>query len=360
VALCITLGAGASADGAGKSDTAYSALKFILSLKSPCELVAPYLPEGYSVAVTLAGSIADEMQSTLAALGLPRPRYRETYDGMGHFRLMLDNPDYPAETRDLLSGIINPIEMTETILRSIVKYRDEAGLRRMLAETTLRTATNRRGAAPRWELTFAPIGERFCYAYEDRGAVIAEEWLTELRLTADPRTRLVDEISLVKYLRTIDVHDAAKPAPVGAHFTYRIGYERHDTALLPRSLEVFIDSALSLTLTVAYRPEGGGLVLDSRAICTNQPSHAPACVTMTYGIYDRRWRALTEKNSARAPGGSTQLRAAAALSLKASRAFSDGAIGKAVMHLRTLIRLYPATPQAIEARKLLVCLPTGK
>jgi hypothetical protein len=353
-ALLLTAGISHSSS----TDSTQANFALLKSLRSPREQLQPCLPPHYRVPVTIGGSVAAEMLATVRKLGLSAPRYREEYEGRGRFRLTLANEDYPRETGELLCGILNPIDMTEAVLGSIIKYRDDQTLRRMLQQTVISrsevTIENRRML----QLDIRPSAERFNYFYEDRGPQVVEEWLSRLQLTIDAAAADVYEISFVKHVRVTGSGEDRAPVTTVRHYRYLIAYTRCGTATLPQRLEVHTDSVLTMRLSAGYRQVAHRILFDRRTICAFNGAAVADSVVMSYGEYDLRTPVAARPQSS--GKRDEKLKNAAALASQASQAIASGAVGKASALLQTLCRRYPDTPQAVEARKLLSGLPAGR
>jgi hypothetical protein len=171
----------ALAAGANNQPDGYALLK---GIQSPQELLFPFFPKKYCVPVTLSGKIADEMKSALDSLKLELPRYSERFNGKA-FDLVLSNEGYTANTRELLSGIMNPVELIDIVVSSVVKYREVGKFSEIMRETKVTADTCTYANGPAYRITLAPKGDRFSYSYQDMGAIVHESWLTMLTLTID-------------------------------------------------------------------------------------------------------------------------------------------------------------------------------
>ena len=122
---------------AGKIPDGFAIVK---SIKSPQELLFPFFPKKYCVPVTLSGKIADEMKSALDSLKLELPHYQEKFDGKS-FNLVLGEEGYSTKTRELLSGILNPVELIDIVVSSVVKYREANKFSEIIRETKIQADT---------------------------------------------------------------------------------------------------------------------------------------------------------------------------------------------------------------------------
>ncbi|MBD3390559.1 MAG: hypothetical protein GF418_00945 [Chitinivibrionales bacterium] len=344
---------------AGGADDSWDAHRdFLRTIKSPEELVLPHFPRSYRVPLTLSGPVADEMHRTLAALDLKEPEYVEVFDRKDRFHLLLANKSYTAETRDLLSGILNPVEMIEAVLQSIVRYREKELLEAMLRETRVSRTREMRNDTAVHVVRIEPTGTRFNYTYEDRGAFIREHWLTGITLAVDAGTMTARELALVKHTRLMRGDDAAKPRPATRRHRYVFSYARAGELTVPSRLDLYVNDSLALTISATYRLRQEFVVFDTRTICYSLPKGRATCLHIQYGRYDfdpgfRPARAAGKQTEAR------DVREAAEEARKASIALREGRISAAVRTLRNIVQDYPGTPQAVEARNLLEGLPEG-
>lgn len=333
--------------------------ELLKEIKSPGELLLPFIPKQYTVPVSLSGAIAEEMNATLKKLDLPEPQYLEVHKRQGRFQLILANEDYTDDTRGLLSGIMNPVEITETVLKSIIKYRDEKLLKKIIAETRIGIQDTVHNGMEMKRICFKPAGDFFDYSYEDMGSYIQEKWLSEMVLIFDPNTMLAHEISIVKHTRIYSAHQQEKPPSSSFSQKYSIEYDSINNAVVPIKLTLFIDTSASLSLSATYRIESQHVLFDKRSICYNPASDTPSCVEIKYGDYSLNTIMPEYNYKAKHKRSVKKLKKAAALSIKASDALSDGYIQRAIRIMRLIVDNYPGTPQAIEAKKMLTGLPGG-
>ncbi len=199
---------------AGSSPKLKGGYSYIAQIKSPLELLSGLLPNEYAVPVKLSGTIAAELKQVLDTVGISMPEFEEVHNKNEEFRLRITNNDYASQTRDLLSGILNPIEMTDVILRAILQYKDKNYLHKLEKETRI---TQKRKKTDDGRslvvITLRPAGKRFGYEYKDNGAYIHETWLTQLSLAIDINTMLASELSLEKYRRVFNSDQQKKPEP---------------------------------------------------------------------------------------------------------------------------------------------------
>ena len=318
------------------------------------------MPRSYSVPVTLSGSVAEEMKQTLADMDLEEPRYNEILDRKKRFQLMLANEGYSAQTRDLLSGILNPIEMIDVVLTSIVRYREKELLNTMLRETNFEKKLTEKNGMPVWALIFTPKGKRFSYRYQDMGAYVEEVWLTKLILAVDTATMKAQQLLVKKHSRMFRADDDKQPVAVAKKYRYEFAYEEIGKATLPSKLSLHVNDSLTLTIGAAYKKLKNFVVFNNRNICYHFPGRLPSCLTMSYGNYDLQASPHVLKTTPAASGKhAKKIKQAAELARKASIALKNGKIDIAVRTMRAIAQSYRGTPQAVEAQKLLEGLPEG-
>ncbi len=327
-----------------------AAYRTLSMIRSPYDMLARHLPARYTVPVTLSGPIADEITTSLGALKINSPAFEETFDGTGHFRLALKGSNVDSRTREMLSGILNPAEMTEAILGSVLRYREAASLLRMQQETHATMTSRKCGDTVLQTITLKPQGNRFSYTHSDMGSCITESWLTELSVTIDSSRHLVREVALLKTTRI------AGDGENGTHSSFQrfiIGYSGTKGSELPARLDLVVNYRPTLTITAQYRPEKSFFVLDKRVMTCILPDGSESHLSTDYGAY--RFELALGRND-RPESGAT-LAEAAAYARKAAAAMTKGDIGRAVAIYRTIERSYPGTPQAVEARRLLSGIP---
>jgi len=140
------------------------------SVQSPVDLLLPHLPGSYTVPVTLSGVAADEMKHHPRKAHLEAPRYEEVFDANRRFYLNLSNADYPLETRECLTGILNPVEMMEIVVASALKYRDKDMFSIIMKETNIATTVETIDGTRNYKFLVTPKGRYFGYSYQDMGA----------------------------------------------------------------------------------------------------------------------------------------------------------------------------------------------
>ena len=332
------------------------------SVQTPRELLFSRLPSQYTVPITLSGSIAGEMKKTLQGIGLEAPSYEEVLDKTRQFHLFLANKNYSLETRDLLSGVLNPVEMIDIVVSSALKYRQEEQFRAIANETSATIASRQTQGKTMLSITLLPRGKYFAYSYEDLGAYIRESWLSAVVCVMDSASRCVHELTLHKSSRTFAADQTQKPPVDSSVLHYAFSYAPLDGALLPATLSLSINGTPSLTLEATYRREGKYLLFDTRKICYVNP-RAPrgdsSCLMMTYGVYDINRVPQSLKQPVAPQTHAKNMEKAACLSRTALALIRKGSLDAAIAVLKKVVADFPETPQAVEARKLLSGLPGG-
>lgn len=327
-------------------------------IQSPYTLIASHFPKQYTVPITLSGSIADEIRGVLDTMDITMVRYVEHYDKKRGFQLVISNEAYTVQTRDLLTGILNPLEMTDVILHSILKYQEAETLEHLRQTTSIARTQKTVSGIPLSVFTLTPRGSRFCYRYKDMGAHIDENWLTELQVAVDPATMLAHELSLKKHRRIFSADQQEKSMPTLSLYAYGFTYTIIGGVAVPSRLDLYIDGVQVLALTASYKKQAQYILFDKREITYFLPDKSTEQLTIQYTTY-RFARPPDAIKTLPAGKYTKKLRRAAELSRKAGEALNKGHIQTAVSILQTLIDSYPGTPQAVEAQKLLTGLPNG-
>jgi hypothetical protein len=330
------------------------------SVQSPDQVVFSRMPPQYTVPITLSGDIADEMEKTLHAINLESPHYQEVLDKSHQFHLLLANQNYSLETRDLLSGVLNPAEMIDIVISSVLKYRQEESFREIAEQTTIACNPGRLGSRAIVRFELVPKGKYFAYDYEDMGSYVRESWLTRLVCVMDSATRAVYELTLHKNSRTFAADQTQKPPVDSSVLSYAFTYAAFEGVVLPAGLALAVNGTRSLTLEATYRWEGQYMVFDTRKICyvnPRKPAGEPTCLMMTYGAYQVNSVPASLKQTLNPDHYAQNLEKAARLSRMAVDRLRNGKIDDAIQTLKKLAADFPETPQAVEARKLLDGLP---
>lgn len=324
---------------------------------SPKKLLGmAHFPRCYTAQVTLGGAVGAEVKASLLAMKLPPPVFSEILDEKGVIRLSIANKEYPLVTRDLVSGIVNPGQMIDVILSSLLRYHSADDIRQLASETTIKKNVTVLDNRPVFTLFLSPVGTRFAYRWDDMGAFVHESWLTSAMLTIDTSTYVVYEISGRKYSRTFSVDASEKPPLDSADVRYTITY---DTAsgLLPLSLTVRENKSEKLKIVVTYRPENGATVFNSRSIIYALPNGSKTELSLYYGLYTMSLFGKPDLDNPIQSGYMKKLGGAATLARKATDCLSLGDISAAARVFKRLSQEYPSTPQGIEAARLLQNLP---
>ncbi len=359
-AFCLALLWSAAAGRKAPLPDAYEKLR---NVQSPDRMVFSRMPPQYTVPVTLSGDIADEMEKTLRSVNLEAPRYEEVLDKNHQFHLLLANRSYSLETRDLLSGVLNPGEMIDIVVSSVLRYRQEDRFRTIADETTITCAPGRQGDRATLRFELAPKGKYFAYSYDDMGAFVRESWLSSLVCVMDSATRCVYELTLRKNSRTFAADQTRKPPVDSSILSYTFTYAVFDGVTLPAGLTLAVNGVRSLTLEATYRWDGRYMVFDTRKISyfnAANPNAGPQCLLMTYGPYRLNAVPPSLKQTLNPDRYAQNLEKAAQLSRSALDLLRKGDIDAAIRTLKKVVADFPETPQAVEARRLLDGLPGGK
>ncbi len=333
--------------------------RFLTRIQSPYKLLSRYLPKQYVVDVTLSGSIADELNQIFDSISIEPPKYAEIRDKKRGIQLVITNDLYTAQTRDLLSGIINPVEMIDVILNSVLKYQEIDNLIQLQKETTITNKRILKKGCTVNIIEIEPTGQRFNYIYRDMGAYIQESWFTKLSLVIDTSFMLARELSLLKQTRMFNISRQSKPSVTATHHRYIFSYIMIGNTPLPCHLEFYTDSVLTLTVSASYRQSDEYILFDKREICYFLPDRTKSRLVMQYGEYEYKIASNAEKSSDIPVKYTKKLRRAAAYARKAIDALNQGRVQTAIGILKMIRQNYQGTPQAVEAQKLLSGLPKG-
>jgi hypothetical protein len=300
------------------------------------------------------------MKLALEKLNLEAPQYEEVFNADRRFYLNLSNADYPLETRECITGILNPVEMMEIVMASALKYRDKDMFSIIMKETNVSTSIETIDGTRNYRVLVVPKGRYFAYSYQDMGAYARESWLTALTLVVDSASHRARELVLKKCARQFEAASREKP-PVDSLLTrYSFVYRSFNGVMLPSELRLLINGVQTLSLSASYRAlDGRYMVFDTRKICSPDRDSA-SCLTMQYGRY--RVREIPEgiRKPIRPAVYAKNLERAAQLSRDALKSLREGNIETSVRICKKIVAQYPETPQAVEARHLLSGLPGGK
>jgi hypothetical protein len=350
-----------STGGMCKKISVPEAFMLLRSIRSPDQIVSPCLPSCYTVPITVSGTIAEEMKKTLDTIHLEPPQYKEVLDKNRQFHLYLANQSYPLETRDLLASVLNPVEMIDAVVSSVLKYKSDDQFIAIVNETEIAVTPQAVGGRPGVRIVLTPKGKYFAYAYDDLGSYIRESWLSNITCLLDTASRLVYELSLMRHVRTYMADAAQKPPVDSATLAYAFLYEARLGMLLPVELSLSVNAVPSLSITAAYRSEGKYIVFDTRKICYVNPAAAgggaQSCLIMSYGAYEMNTVPKAVASPVRPRDYAQHMEKAAQLCRKALERLRSGSIESSIPLLKKVVSEYPETPQAVEARKLLSGLP---
>lgn len=335
---------------------AHSLLK---SIQTFDDLIYKRFPPGYQVPVTFSGPLADEMTVMLKQMDLKNPKYRETLGKDGICRMSINDAAYPAESRDLVAGILNPVEMINNVLAQLIQYRSKQLFTQLVNETNIECRTTLLDSVAVWNISLTPRGNRFNYLYKDLGVFVQEQWLVRADMVVDTLTRLTRSVTLYKMMRRFSVDQSTGPSIDSIRLTYQFSYVPFQGKPLPSRVDLSRNDTLALTLTALYRPAGAFVVFHERTLCYHRSGQA-SCLEMDYGDY------TFGPSIAPTPGINSSsslyaknLKKAGDLSRKAADALKKGDAIDAVRMLQQLVELYPSTPQGVEAKKLLSAVPAG-
>lgn len=323
-------------------------------------MLQPHLPRSYCVAVSIRGDISRQLRQSVRAMGLKKPRLVETMDRQRHFRLRLDNAGYPAETRDLLSGMMNISDMAAHALSAVVRYREDTKFALLQQQTSASVAADTGSSPHVCVITLEPTGTRFGYEYADMGNYVYESWLTRMRIRMDTASRVVHVIECDKHTATRTT-GMTGPQHGERHTTiaYTVRYDTVGSALLPVGFDVHLDGEPALSISAAYREYLSYLVFDSKKVCYRRNEGDGACLEMRYGQYQKGETSCIQHSHTGSDSRSYNKKVARAgqLAHEARNAMDAGDIAKATRLLQRLTRYFPDTPQGIEAQNILSALP---
>lgn len=323
---------------------------YLGSIRSPQEILFPLMPGRYCVPVQLSGSIADEMNIALKNLSPEVPLFAESFEN-GTFQFQITNNNFPEQKRQLLSGVMNPLELIDIIVNSLLKFRTPEKLQGLIAETS---SVIEPSDSSTIRIILKPKGTRFSYFYEDNGAYIQESYLITMAIVLDTSKSFVTNISLTKVARQFGAQNADQPEFDTTQIMYDFMYAPFRSYTLPSRMAIFTNGKPGIEIEVAYRNHGQMIVFDKKSVRSIK-GDTNAELQFTYGEYVD----IPCKFKA---GSGTQvnkrLLAAADLSRKALENMRNGNISAAARNMRTLVEKYSDTPQAIEASRILSQLPS--
>lgn len=343
------------------SATAFSAKKeispyeMLRNIKSPQQLLFPHLPGKYCAEVTLGGNIADEMNKTLKSLELETPIYKESFDG-NRFTLSVANKNYPLQTKDLLSGILNPVELIDITVASVLKYKSADQYKEIVNNTNIKCSLENYNGQTVMEFRLTPKGNRFAYSYDDNGAYIHESWLTEMKIVKDTVMNIVYKVDFTKLSRTISNDNLSQPQTDTSRITYLFTYYQDNGWILPSRLSMSLNKSLVLEINANYKKEKDRIIFSNKEISSFKNGNK-ASLTIQYGQYDLQTCGFEKQISGK--NYSIHLEKASELAKKASDELRKGNITSSMRVLEKIVSRYRDTPQAVEAEKLLSQMPSG-
>ncbi|MBD3239997.1 MAG: hypothetical protein GF331_05380 [Chitinivibrionales bacterium] len=324
-------------------------------IRSPLDMARPCMPRRYTVPVDVHGSMAEQIRTTLAERGLEKPRFEEWME-LGSFSLVLANKAYTIDTRELVSGILNPPEMIDLVVRSVIRYHDPDTFRQITEET--HAAVKPVPDRPGWvSVELTPKGKRFAYRYQDLGTDVDESWLEGLTVVMDTVRNLIHELVQQRRIRRYSIQQTTEPSVQNLRIRYSFSYDSSTGHVLPERLEVFTRDRSSMVIEAKYRTEGKHVVFDERGVCHGRGDQR-SCLYMRYGAY--RFEKPGPLPTETKPTDAVQeIERAAELSREATEQLRAGDIRASLRTLQRLVEEHPRTPQALEARRLLEDLPYG-
>lgn len=324
-------------------------------IQSPLDLARPCMPHRWVVPVTLSGDMAERMRKTVASHGLSEPRYEEHMERAA-FSLILANPEYTLDTREMVSGILNPPEMIDLIIRSVIRYHDPDTFAKLSEQTDIAVEPLEGYSPQRLSVTLTPRGKRFAYSYEDLGSHVYESWLVGLRIVMDTADGLIHEMEQQKRIRRHSMHQTEPPTVEEVLVLYRFSYDSSTGFIMPDRLTLSLNGTPAAAVTAGYRIQKRHVVFDTRTVCHHRPE-GDACLKMAYGEYRFEKPPAAPSDAPRKQ--TADIARAAEASRKATEQLREGRIRAAFRTLQRLVDDYPRTPQALEARRILSDLPKG-
>ncbi|MGE5671635.1 MAG: hypothetical protein ACM31E_09335, partial [Fibrobacterota bacterium] len=314
------------------------------------EILFPLMPQKYCVPVQLSGSIADEMSNALKNLSPEIPQFAESFEHR-RFQFQITNNNIPEQKRELLSGVMNPLELIDIIVNSLLKYKSPEKCQELVAETSSAIESSDRNTI---RIVLKPKGTRFSYFYEDNGAYIQESFLITMAVVLDTSTSLVRNISLTKVARQFGAQSTDQPIFDTTKIMYDFVYTPFQSNTLPSRLAIFTNGKPGIEIEVSYRSHGSLIVFDKKSVKSIK-GDTNAELRFTYGEYVDTPCKFKTGNEAQV---NRRLLAAAELSRKTLENMRNGNISDAARNMRTLVEKFSDTPQAIEASRILSQLPT--
>jgi hypothetical protein len=344
---------GASSVGAAPG----AGYELLRSVKGPLELIEPVFPRMYSATVQLEGALVREFERTLAHVGLEPPRFEESMNRHGRFQLTLTNPSNGPETSEMVCGILNPVDIIQLTVDKLVRFSAADEFIRLKRETNDSVLSAGRPHESLLRIILSPRQERFCYSYVDLGTLVEESWFSGMEVLIDSTLHIVKQVRQNKIARHIDIEQLSAPRIDTLLLLYDIDYVQQGEHLLPAQLTLSQNGKRRLRVSSTYRIENGYTVFDTRTITFWQQAADSTSLTLRYGSY--RFDKAPPSPPAEAVSVNTnqQIAEASKIAQRATQTLRDGKIRESVRLLQKLLNDYPQTPQAVEARDLLQCLP---
>lgn len=325
-------------------------------VRNSFESAKKYLPKEYTVPVYISGPVAEELLAQIDSLGIEKPGFAEHLGKDKQFTLLLSNKNYSTRTRELLSGILNPIEMIDAIMKSVLKFSEESFLKNLEKETSFKADTLSIDNHKIVRVTLTPNGNKFNYIYKDMGAYMLENWLSELTLDIQPESKLATELSYVKHTRLTGTSSQERKKPKISKHTFKFKYEKVKDIQIPSALRLYINNKPTAALSVNYRELDRFILFDKRKVKYIMPDGNSAELFMEYGEYSFTKPPEQSGHITSNEKYSKNLKKAAERAREASQAIKNGKLTTAANILKTIVDRYPGTPQAVEASRILTGL----
>jgi hypothetical protein len=332
----------------------------LASLLTPQKLLAAYFPKTYVVPVYVSGSVAEDMDKTIKAMKLDVPAYEEVLDNNQQIHLNITNQSYTIDTKDLLAGILNPVDMMNSAVMSVLKYKTDPQLASIISGTVCSIAPCITREKPLIAVTLLPKGKQFAYTYNDEGSLVREAWLFYAKFIVDSSVHTVHSLQLCRCTRTFSAAQTLKPAVDTTVLFYQFTYDSSLIPPLPLEMSLTVNEKKLIDIKATYRQEDKYRVFDTRAICYSSSSishDTTECITLSYGAYGLNKQPKAQEHRVSSTEFAKQMRKAAEIMRKAEQNIKTGSLEDALPLIKKVVADYPQTPQAAEARKLLQGLP---
>lgn len=329
----------------------------LADIKTPQQLLFPHIPPKYIVALQLSGNIAEEMSAAVTRLGLEKPHYLESFDGENFF-VRLANENYPQKTRDLLTGILNPAEIIDMSTESVLRYKSETFISELQKNSNISVNLSHYNQKPVWKISLTPIDKHFGYSHEDMGAAIRENWFEKLELVVDTALKVIYTIDALQIERIYSSIEQDAPEVIKRTIKYDFGYQNFNSSPLPSGFKVTMNGKPLLSISADYQEHENYALFRKKEVCSFR-SKGKKCLIMSYGDYSFSVPKSIRRNERGGTISARDLSKAANLSVKATELMRKGNISAAKRVINTLVERYPETPQAIEAKEILMSLPAA-